>query len=87
MCELIRTQLRKVKTMANSTLNTITYSAPFVTFCKRLAEVYTGQRGWLSLTQESRECGISKTTLQKIAEGDGLVCANHGRYGLIARKK
>ena len=53
-----------------------------------LTEVTQGRRGWVSLTQRAKVDGVSKTELANIATNVfGLVCENHGRYGLCASRR
>jgi hypothetical protein len=53
----------------------------------QLKEVVAGTRGWMSLTQASKECGVPKLHLKIVAEALGLEVKNHGRHGMSASRK
>jgi hypothetical protein len=61
--------------------------AAYIEAVNELKEVAAGTRGWVSLTQLSKECGVSKGQLKVVAEAIGLkVNASHGRHGMTASR-
>jgi hypothetical protein len=51
-------------------------------FLAQVAEVKAGTRGFISIASFVKENGSTREQLKSIAEKNGLVCHNHGRYGL-----
>ena len=52
-----------------------------------MKEIAAGKRGWISLTEHSRKCGVPKSQLAVVAKAIGLSVTNHGNFGMTARKK
>lgn len=62
--------------------------AAYIETVNKLKEVAVGRRGWVSLTAESKSCGLPKLHLKIVAEALGLdVVAGHGRLGMCASRK
>lgn len=52
-----------------------------------LKQVVGGTRGWVSITEESRECGAPKRQIEIMARHLGLeITPSQGRRGMIARR-
>ena len=55
----------------------------FATMCR---EITQGKRGFVSIARFSKETGIERPRLIRIAEAFKLQMHNHGKYGLCASR-
>lgn len=62
-------------------------NAAYIETVDQMKAVAAGTRGWISLTQAAKKCGLPKGHLKIVAEALGLkVQDSHGRHGMTAAR-